>query len=55
MSKHWLVELSDYDKNIQQFIKTFNFRRINEDSMIAKHIRKVKEERQKTKNLSWTF
>ena len=48
--KHWLIKLNDYDKNIQQFIKTLNLPNYNEESMIAKYRCKVKEG--KTRNVN---
>ena len=29
--KHWLIELNDYDKNIQQYIKTLNLAYYDEE------------------------
>ena len=34
--KHWLIELYDYDRNIQQFIKTLSLANYDEESIIAK-------------------
>ena len=35
--KHWLIELYDYDKNIQQFVKTLSLANNDKELMIAKY------------------
>ena len=48
--KHWLIEINDCDKNIQQFVKTLNLPNSDEESMISKYICKVKED--ETRNVN---
>ena len=42
--KHWLIEQSYYDKNIQQFAETLSLCNNDKEPMIAKHRSKVKED-----------
>ena len=42
--KHWLIELNDYDKNIQQFLETLSLANNDKETMIAKYRRTVKED-----------
>ena len=54
--KRWLVKLSQCDKNIQQFVKTFNLPNNDEESMIAKYRCQVKEnEATNVNNWYWHF
>ena len=54
--KHWLVKLNEYDKNIQQFVKTFNLPNNDQESMIAKYRCQVKEnEATNVNNWYWHF
>ena len=50
LQKHWLIELIDYDKNIQQFVKTPNLPCNDEESMIAKYGCTVKEDKRRNVN-----
>ena len=35
--KHWLIELNDYDRNIQQYIKTLNLAYYYEELLTTKY------------------
>ena len=48
--KHWLIEVNDYDQNIQQFVKTLILPNNDEESMIANYRCKVKED--ETRNVN---
>ena len=48
--KYWLIELNDYDKNIQQFAETLSLQNNDKESMIAKYRSKV--EGDKTRNVN---
>ena len=48
--KHWLIEVNDYDQNIQQFVKTLILPNNDEESMIASYRCKVKED--ETRNVN---
>ena len=48
--KHRLIELNDCNKNTLEFVKNLNLPKNNEESMIGKYRRKVKED--ETRNLN---
>ena len=50
--KYLLIELNEYDKNIQQFIKTLGLPTDGKVSMIAKYRSKVKEDETRNVNNS---
>ena len=54
--KYLLIELNEYDKNIQQFIKTLGLPTDDKVSMIAKYRSKVKEDEiRNVNNLNKSF
>ena len=48
--KHWLIELNDYDKNIQQFVETLSLCNNDKESMITKYRSNVKEDETRNAN-----
>ena len=50
VKKHRLIELNDYDKNIQHFVETLSLPNSNKESMVAKYKRKVKEDETRNAN-----